>query len=289
VVTMTAPRKRSGPGLGTRASSRDIDQDQPSTALGQFVGDDDPFELADKPAEVEDQAPAEDQAEEQAPAKLQPHHLAELRSLRVDDDTIARLKIQTYYDHRGAVGWSFDWTDGVDHVHALIPDRDKRRGPKVEWPKGQTLIVGCIRWVEGATRSVIVEGPRQALALAAYAPPDVAVFVMNGSNGIHAKIRDRLSRTFAGDVVTIVTDADWRSNDQVGRAATEACPGPEPGRPGTDGSPGTRPTVRCRGAGRSRSDWSRSPTRPRSRRRAGPGPGPGSRPCSPPIRSVTTY
>lgn len=175
------------------------------------------------PATVEDPEPAK--PEDQDPtAKLQPKHLAELRALGVDDETIARLRIRTYYDERGPVGWQFEWSDGADTVLASIPDRDKRRGPKVEWPKGQTTIVGRIRYVPGSRRHVIVEGPRQALAVAAYAPPDVSVWVMNGSNGIHRKILDRLRHFFAGDEVTIVTDADWKSNDQVGRAATEAVP-----------------------------------------------------------------
>ena len=162
--------------------------------------------------------------------KLQPKHLAELRALGVDDETIARLKMATYYDERGPVGWAFDWTDGVDTVRALIPDRDKRRGPKVEWPKGQTLIVGCIRYVAGSdvTRLWRV---RQALAVGAYAPADMSVWVMNGSNGIHRKIVDRLVACFAGGEVTIVTDADWRSNGQVGKAADRGrARAPDPGR-----------------------------------------------------------
>jgi hypothetical protein len=234
---------------GPRAEVWEGDQDQAERpALFEMAakpaedqaGDVNLFRFADK-AGTEEQAPAKEQeqtehpkpakeqdpkpAEEQDPtAKLQPQHLAELRALGVDDATIDRLKFRTYYDHRGPVGWQFEWTDGATTVLASILDRDKRRGPKVEWPKGQTLIVGCIRHVKGSRRHVIVEGPRQALAMAAYAPADVSVWVMNGSNGIHRKILDRLKHWFAGEEVTIVTDADWRTNDQVGKAATEAVP-----------------------------------------------------------------
>jgi hypothetical protein len=191
---------------------------------GDQAQDPKPFATADKPADDQDPAPVEPDPVPAQVAKLQPKHLAELRALGVDDATIDRLKIRTYYDHRGPVGWQFEWTDGADTVLASIPDRDKRRGPKVEWPKGQTLIVGCIRYAEGSTRHVIVEGPRQALAVAAYGPADVSVWVMNGSNGIHRKIVDRLRHFFAGEEVTIMVDADWRTNGQVGRAATEDAP-----------------------------------------------------------------
>jgi hypothetical protein len=205
------------------AAEEQLNATEPAEPVIELAAKDEPEEP--KPAEPE---PAKDEPAKDEPkdptAKLQPQHLAELWALGVDDDAIARLNIRSYVDTSIGryAGWSFDWTDGTDTVRALIPDRDKRKGPKVEWPKGQTLIVGCIRYVKGSTRHVVVEGPRQALA--SYAPDDVSVWVMNGCNGIHGKIRDRLSRLFAGDVVTIVTDADWKSNDQVGRAATEAAP-----------------------------------------------------------------
>jgi AAA domain len=220
-----APDDEGRPKAAHADPGQEIYQDG-STLTGRFSGPNpwavDPID--DEHLDVDQATIATDDDEQDPTAKLQPQHLAELRALGVDDETISRLNAATYYDSRGPVGWAFDWTDGVDLVRALIPDRDKRRGPKVEWPKGQTLIVGCIRYVPGSRRHVIVEGPRQALAVAAYAPPDVSVWVMNGSNGIHRKIVDRLRKTFAGDEITIVTDADWRTNGQVGKAATEAAP-----------------------------------------------------------------
>jgi hypothetical protein len=85
-----------------------------------------------------------------------------------------------------ATVWHRSWTDfqkwddgplaGKTGKGVVIPDRDKRRtgkdgGPvKVEWPPGLTTFLGCVRWVKDAKRHVVVEGPRQALALPATRP-----------------------------------------------------------------------------------------------------------------------
>jgi AAA domain len=228
------------------------DQDQ-MTGAGLFTlapkvdEDGEPF---DNPAEVEDQdeKPAsessnddEDQDDAGPSIKIDergrlvikdddkasrivlPHHRAELHALGLTDDDIARMGI--FSNPVGAPGWCLPWTDGVDEVRPVIIDRDKRQpdGPKIDWPKGQTLILGRVREVEGSTRDIIVEGPRQALMVATYAPPDRSVFVMNGADGIHKGIAGRL-RIFEGCQITLMVDGDWRRNEHVGKAATERAP-----------------------------------------------------------------
>jgi hypothetical protein len=145
-------------------------------------------------------------------------------------------------------GWTMLWTDlllwedgplaGKMGKHIVIPDRDKRRigrdgdEIKVEWPSGLTTFLGCVRLAKGtkrpedAKRHVVVEAPRQALAVASYAPDDVCVWVMNGCRGIHAKIKERLAKSFAGaELVTLVPDADWHTNPDVRHAMTIQAPG----------------------------------------------------------------
>jgi hypothetical protein len=150
---------------------------------------------------------------------------------RVDDPDGGSRPIT---DDVGGQGWRLPWSDGLPMgngkpgMNLLVYDRDKRpgnngRAMKVDWPTGQTSILGCIRFVPGSTRDVLVEGQRQALAVASYAPDDVSVWCMNGDHGVHAKIKDRLTR-FSGHQVTVMVDGDWRRNDQVGKAVLESVP-----------------------------------------------------------------
>ena len=154
----------------------------------------------------------------------------------ITDEVIDRLAIR---DAPNGKGWIFPWTDfhdlddgphkGMAGFDVFIPDRNQRRTDqngrevKVEWPAGQPTYPGCVRYVEGATQDVIVEGPRQALAVASHAPDGVNVWVISGINGLNAKTRDRLGH-FAGHRVTLIPDGDWKRNKDVGRAATETLP-----------------------------------------------------------------
>lgn len=200
---------------------------------------------AEKPAPVEDQASESSNDDEDLVVEVDErgrlnyrtakggsaivlaHHRAELHSLGLTDDDIVRLGI--FSNPLGAPGWCLPWTDGRDEVRPVIIDRDKRDpdGPKLSWPSKAEfppgLILGRVRMIEGSTRDIIVEGPRQALMVAAYAPPDRSVFVMNGADGIHKGIADRL-RIFADCEITILVDGDWRHNENVGKAATVRAP-----------------------------------------------------------------
>jgi hypothetical protein len=153
---------------------------------------------------------------------------ADLHASGITDEAIAAAGVQ---DNDRNNGWRLRWTDGLPlasgspGMNLLVFDRDKRPtdGRKVDWPTGQTSILGCLRLVRESTRDIICEGPRQALSVLSYAPADVSVWVMNGDHGIHHKIKDRLAR-FAGHDVVLVFDGDWRRNPQVGKAATETVP-----------------------------------------------------------------
>jgi hypothetical protein len=167
-----------------------------------------------------------EQAQDDRPS-LSRERRADLHRSGITDKTIDRLGIQ---DARNVVGWAMPWSDlqdidGDPGFLLEIPDRDKRPadGRKVLWPKGQTSYPACVRLHDDPALDIFVEGPRQALAVASYAPDDARVWCLNGADGIHAKIRRRLGYV-AGRRAALVLDGDWRRNDHIGRAATERAP-----------------------------------------------------------------
>ena len=187
-------------------------------------------------AYVADHDPGEDDKVQDEKPALADWRRADLHRSGITDETIDRLRIRDADDGRG---WCMPWTDfheldtgphkGLDGFEVLVPDRDKRRDGKdgkpvkVEWPAGQSTYPGCVRLVKDSTHDVIVEGPRQALAVASYAPEDASIWIINGIHGLNAKTRDRLDH-FNGHRVVLVPDGDWKRNDQVGRAVTETLP-----------------------------------------------------------------
>jgi len=102
-----------------------------------------------------------------------------------------------------------------------VPDRDKRRTDKdgdpvkVEWPLGLTLIPNVLRKLE-TDSTLLIEGCRQMLAGHSYAPDDFSVVGINGINGIHRAILDRLWWA-EGQRVYLAADADRHTNPDVRR------------------------------------------------------------------------
>jgi P4 family phage/plasmid primase-like protien len=145
---------------------------------------------------------------------------------RARSPTRAIAEAGVYDDPRG---WLLPWSDRQPFTHngkerrgydVLVPDRDKRRTGKdgelvkVEWPAGLTLIPNILRHRTGNTRTLVIEGARQMLAGLSYAPDGFNVVGMNGADGIHKGIADRLGWVKGRDVFLVV-DADHETNTRV--------------------------------------------------------------------------
>jgi P4 family phage/plasmid primase-like protien len=77
-----------------------------------------------------------------------------------------------------------------------------------------TLIPNILRHVTGNTRVLVVEGARQMLAGLSYAPDGFNVVGMNGADGIHKGVADRLGWVQGRDAYLVV-DADHETNTRV--------------------------------------------------------------------------
>ncbi|MCZ2824192.1 MULTISPECIES: AAA family ATPase [unclassified Modestobacter] len=139
-------------------------------------------------------------------------HRSDLHASAITDEVIDAVGIRS---DPGGRGWVLPWRDGTEALDLAVFDRDKRpaSGMKVVWPKGRTTFPNLLREVD-SDRTVVVEGVRQSLAAASHAPAEFSVVGMNGCDGIHRGIADRL--TWAkGQRVWLVLDADHRTNDRV--------------------------------------------------------------------------
>lgn len=99
---------------------------------------------------------------------------------------------------------------------------------KYLWPAGQEMLLGHWLPVVATTDAVlIVEGTKQSLAAASYAPPDTAVLGMFGCRGWYRWGSPNPSlRVVSGRAVYIVLDSDAASNRAVydaGAALRDAC------------------------------------------------------------------
>jgi hypothetical protein len=161
--------------------------------------------------------------------RLAPWRRDDLHASAITDDTIDAPDIKIS-DSPDGKGWRMGWSDGRPFEHQgkehggymiTVPDRDKRRigkdgdPVKVEWPKGLTLIPNVLRKVE-TDATLLIEGCRQMLAGRSYAPDDFSVVGMNGVNGVHRGILDRLWWA-EGQRVYLAVDADRHTNPKVRR------------------------------------------------------------------------
>jgi hypothetical protein len=171
-----------------------------------------------------DESPAGNRAPEGQPTSGQPtagsrrlsdRHRADLHASAITDAVLDAVCARSW-----PRGWRFRWVDHIDELELSVYDRDKRPedGRKVEWPKGQTTFLNYIRQVEDSDLALIVEGIRQSLAAASWAPEGWSVYGMNGCDGIHKGIADRLDE-FKGKAVVVWLDADWKTKSEVRGAA----------------------------------------------------------------------
>ena len=146
---------------------------------------------------------------------LSPEHRADLHASAITEAALAEAGV---WSHPSGRGWALPWHDDRQSFSLLVYDRDKRPadGRKNNWPKGQTAIVNHLREVDSA-RVLVVEGNRQQLAALSYAPPDMSVYGINGADGIHRGIADRLGWA-SGKHVALALDADHATNKRVAGA-----------------------------------------------------------------------
>lgn len=116
----------------------------------------------------------------------------------------------------------FPWTDALGErveyqVRPDDPTEDSRgRKRKYVFRKGMEPILWAVRPVEGATRMLIVEGTKQCLAAASYAPDSWAVYGMAGCRSWQLDGRPIPDLALAdGLEVVVILDADASSNPQV--------------------------------------------------------------------------
>lgn len=166
-------------------------------------------------------------------APLTPEHVAFLQAQAVDIDLATRLGVRSLVTRadnpqEGVWGnWSnhpailFPWTspDGrVEYqVRADNPTEDTRGRPrKYVFRKDMTPVLWAVRPVADAKRVVIVEGTKQCLAAATYAPEGVAVYGIAGCRSwqIDGQPIPDLYVVDGKDVVVIL-DADAAENPQV--------------------------------------------------------------------------
>jgi hypothetical protein len=167
-------------------------------------------------------------------ATLTPDHEAYLASQAIDTDLARSLGVRSLTSPQDTAGlgdvwvnWAnfpailFPWTSPDGRVEYQVrpdkPTKDSRgRDRKYVFRKGMTPVLWAVRPVRGSTKILIVEGTKQSLAAASYAPAGVSVYGIAGCrswqiNG--APIPD-LGEVDGCDV-TVILDADAASNSEV--------------------------------------------------------------------------
>ena len=201
----------------------------------------DVLELAKKPADDEGRPVAEparieeeiEPEEAKSPPKdnivsrgLSEERRLDLHASAITDQAIAEAGV---YDDPDGKGWRLPWSDRQPFTHQgkerrgydiPVRDRDKRRKGKdgdpvkVEWPYGMTLIPNILRHKTENTQGLVIEGARQQLAGLSYVPEGFNVVGMNGADGIHKGVTDRLGWA-KGRTEYLIVDADHSSNGRV--------------------------------------------------------------------------
>lgn len=136
--------------------------------------------------------------------------------------TVAELPegYENYYDV-GAHSIVFPWKlpDGQVLHQIKLSAADVRKlddGAKYLWPKGNAAPIGIFRESEGATKALIVEGTKQSVVAAQYAPSDYDVY---GIPGCWSWSKDGVSsehfHIVEGKHVYVILDADAATNRKV--------------------------------------------------------------------------
>jgi hypothetical protein len=173
----------------------------------------------------------------------------------------------------------FPWVDTHGNVtEQLRPDAEFERlgeSYKYLFPKGAGAVLNALRHNPEAKKVLIVEGTKQGLAVASWAPDDVAVYGVGGCrNWFSEGIPDADLEVCDGKEVFILLDADVATNRDVYDAAVKLgtaakAEGADVGRVRTPGRPAaptgsTTCSLRRRPTGVQASSptWSRWRTRP---------------------------
>lgn len=174
--------------------------------------------------------------------KLSDEHRRYLASQAVDPDLALKLGVRTVTERAdmealGNTNWEnfanfpailFPWTgpDGRIMYQARPDtptlDQKTQRPRKYVFGRGEEPVLWAVRVVEGSERIVIVEGTKQCLAAATYAPPGVSVYGIAGCrmwqvDGV--PIGDLAVAD--GKNVIVILDADAAENPDVYQAGTE--------------------------------------------------------------------
>jgi DNA polymerase I-like protein with 3'-5' exonuclease and polymerase domains len=171
---------------------------------------------------------------------ISPEHAEFLRSQAVDVELARRLGVrtlttradtQTMGDHW--VNWAnfpalaFPWTSDDGRVEWQVrPDNptedSKGKARKYVFHRGMTPVLWAVRPNKAAEKVVIIEGTKQSLAGASYAPDGVAVYGIAGCRMWQLDgrpIPDLLA--VDGREVVIILDADAAQNPEVYKAGLE--------------------------------------------------------------------
>lgn len=173
-----------------------------------------------------------------ADAQLTEEHAEFLRAAAIDVGLAQRLGVRSLLSHADnpQVGYwvnfathpaiLFPWTNEAGRVaYQARPDnptKDQKTGKpkKYVFSKHESSILWSVRPVATAERIVIVEGTKQCLAAASYAPPGIGIYGIAGIRNWQKDSKPIPDLEVAdGREVVIIPDADAGTNSQV----YEAC------------------------------------------------------------------
>lgn len=173
-----------------------------------------------------------------APQQLSEEHRAFLAAQAVDPDLAERLGVRSLLSRadnpqEGVWGnWAnhpailFPWTNEAGDVEYQVrPDNPtadgKGRERKYVFRRDMTPVLWAVRPVEDADKILIIEGTKQGLAAASYAPEGVGVYAIAGCRMWQIDGQPIADLMVAdGREVVVILDADAAENPQVYEAGT---------------------------------------------------------------------
>lgn len=145
---------------------------------------------------------------------LRPEHVGKLEEAAILPEVAMRMGVRSANTKAGLI-YPYRSHDGVV-VNVFDPIPRNNGDTKYRWPEGEALILSEVKVADDGP-VVLVEGTRQALSVASWAPEDWSVYGMNGCWGWRGP---DLSWTSSRDVYAIF-DADLRANRNVYDAAAK--------------------------------------------------------------------
>lgn len=180
-------------------------------------------------------------ADDSTTSPLTPEHEKYLADHAVDVELAKRLGVRSLLSHDDNPqtgvwpNWSnhpailFPWTGPDGRVEYQVrPDEatgDTRRGGKPRkyvFAKGMTPVLWAVREVEGSELVVIIEGTKQCLAGASYAPVGVSIYGIAGCRMWQTPTGGPIPdlAVVDGRDVVVILDADAETNPEVYEAGT---------------------------------------------------------------------